>query len=132
MLWALLGMYLFGVGGGPVVGVLGPAEIKQISQQVKAVVVDPARREAALDTLSNSRSTSKGFEKAFSKSGKGLKSLYRDHEADTQPMVAILEALNEDWHQAQQRALELRFELREQLTEEEWALIFGPEGENPM
>jgi len=37
----------------------------------------------------------------------------------------ILRELNTGWEQSQQRVIELRFELRDSMTEEEWAALFA-------
>jgi hypothetical protein len=40
---------------------------------------------------------------------------------------AALDQLNRDWERGQERVLDLRFELREQLTREEWAALYAEE-----
>jgi hypothetical protein len=121
MLVALLTAYLLGGGAGVMGGILSPAAVKQIDKQVEASVTDPARAEAASETLAELKTEIKAFEKTFSKSGKELTRLYKDHEADADQMLAVLEELNSGWEASQQRAIDLRFELKESLTEEEWA-----------
>ncbi len=126
MLMALLAAYLLG-GGGLGGSILTPAAVKQMSKQVEVTVVDPARAEAAAETLAELKVEIKGFDKKFAKSGKELTKLYKDHGADGDQMLAVLAELNADWEGSQQRGIDLRFELRESLTEEEWAAVFGGE-----
>lgn len=126
MLAALLMAYLLG-GGGGAGGILTPAAVKQIGKQVETAVIDPAKSEAAARTLDNLKTEVKGFDKAFAKSGKELTKLYKDHEGDASHMLAVLEELNADWEATQERAIDLRFELKVSLTEEEWAVVFGDE-----
>ena len=38
---------------------------------------------------------------------------------------AVLDELNHDWQRGQERALDLRYELRDRLTREEWAALFS-------
>lgn len=126
MLMALLAAYLLG-GGGLGGSILTPAAVKQMSKQVEVTVADPARAEAAAETLAELKVEIKGFDKKFAKSGKELTKLYKDHGADGDQMLAVLAELNADWEGSQQRGIDLRFELRESLTEEEWAAVFGGE-----
>jgi len=39
----------------------------------------------------------------------------------------ILEDLNSSWESSQQSALDLRFKLKESMTEDEWAALFSTE-----
>lgn len=128
MIWALLAAYFLGGGVGGVSGsMLTPAAVTQFSKQAELVVVDPARAEAAQRTLVELGKEVKAFEKKFAKSGKQLTRSYRDHTADRDQALALLEDLNSAWETSQQRALDLRFELRDSLTEEEWAALFAGE-----
>ncbi len=126
MLMALLAAYLLG-GGGLGGSILTPAAVKQMSKQVEVTVADPARAEAAAETLAELKVEIKGFDKKFAKSGKELTKLYKDHGADGDQMLAVLAELNADWEGSQQRGIDLRFELKESLTEEEWTAVFGGE-----
>jgi len=123
---ALLAAYLLG-GGGLGGSILTPAAVKQMSKQVEVTVADPARAEAAAETLAELKVEIKGFDKKFAKSGKELTKLYKDHGADGDQMLAVLAELNADWEGSQQRGIDLRFELKESLTEEEWTAVFGGE-----
>ena len=127
MIIALLtAMYLLLGGGADVMGgALTPAAVKQIGKQVEVAVTDPTRAEAAAETLAELKTEIKAFEKTFSKSGKELTKLYKDHEADADQMLAVLEELDSDWEVTQQRAIDLRFDLKKSLTEKEWAEVFG-------
>jgi hypothetical protein len=124
MLAALLVAFLLG-GGGASGAILTPGTVKEIGKQVEAQVSDTARAEAAAETLAELKVEVKGFEKTFAKSGKALTKLYKDHTADAAQMQAELDQLNVSWEESQRRALDLRFALKESLTEEEWAAVFG-------
>jgi hypothetical protein len=126
MIWALLAAYF--LSGGAVSGsMLTSAAVKQLSKQAEVVVVDPAQAEAAQETLKALGTEVKAFEKQFARSGKQLKKSYKDHAADPDEALALLDDLNSSWETSQQRALDLRFELRDSLTEEEWAALFASE-----
>lgn len=125
MLIALLAAYLLGGGDGLAGGIVTIETVKQVGKQVEATVSDSVRSDAAAETLADLKAELKGFEKSFARSGKALTGLYKDHGADSAMILSALDELNSDWEAAQQRALELRFELKESLTEEEWAAVFG-------
>ena len=127
MIWALLAMFFLGGGGSISGSMLTTAGVKQLIEQTELVVADPARIEAAQQTLKDLRIEVKAFEKIFVISGKQLTESYKDHAADADEALAVLEDLNSGWESSQQRAVELRFELKESLTEEEWAALFASE-----
>ena len=56
---------------------------------------------------------------------RSLQPLY--HAAGPDQALAILDDLNLGWQTSQQHALDLRFELRDSMTEAEWAALFGGE-----
>ena len=126
MLWALLAFYLFG-GGGLAGGILSPAVVDQISEQVEVIVTDSVRSEAARQTLGELKDEVKNFDKRLAKAAKELRKQYKDHGADVTRMLAVVDEFDADWQTAQMRAIELRFVLKASLTAEEWAVLFGSE-----
>jgi hypothetical protein len=120
--------YFLGGGAGAINAVaLTPATVEALSDRVAIVVEDPARAEAAQSTLADLKAEVVAFEKTFAVSGKAVKRSYRDHGADRADIEAVLDQLNRDWERGQERALDLRFELRDQLTREEWAALYSKE-----
>lgn len=126
MLAALLAAYFLS-GGGTNVSILTPAAVKQLSQQVEVIVEDPVRSESAKKILKSLRKEIKGFDKEFSKSNKKLTKLYKDHASDMEGAPAIFGDLDVSWEAAQGRAFDLRFELKDLLTREEWEALFAKE-----
>jgi len=126
MIWALLAMYFLG-GGGASGGMLTSAGVKQLNEQTEIVVADPTRAEQAQLIIKDLGKEVKAFEKVFARSGRQLNKSYKDHAADVDQALAILDDLNSGWELSQQRALDLRFELRESLTEDEWTALFAGE-----
>ena len=124
MIWALLAAYFLG-GAGVSGAMLTPASVKQLSVRADEVIVDSARAETAQQTLAQLRKEVKAFQKTFSKSGKQLNKSYKDHADGGNDALDILQELNTGWEQSQQRAIDLRFELRDSKTEEEWAALFA-------
>ena len=126
MIWALLAAYFLGGGvGGASGGMLTPASVKQLSARAEEVIVDSARAEAAQQTLAELRKEVKAFQKTFSKSGKHLDKSYKDHADGGDQALLILDELNSGWQVSQQRAIDLRFELKDSMTEEEWTVLFA-------
>jgi hypothetical protein len=121
-------MYWYFLGGGAAgisAGTLTPTAVEALSERIAIVVEDPARAEAARATLAELKRETTAFEKKFAASGKAMKRSYRDHAADRPEIEAVLDQLNRDWVRGQERTLDLRFELREQLTREEWAALYS-------
>ena len=126
MIWAIMYWYFFGGGSGAVdAGALTPATVEELSDRVEIVVQDPRRAEAARLTLDDLGQAVASFEKTFAASGKEVARSYRDHAADRAEIEAVLDQLNRDWERGQARMLDLRFELRDQLTREEWATLYS-------
>ena len=125
MIWALLAAYFLSGGvGGISGGALTSAGVKQLGEQAEAVIDDPARSEAVQQTIKALRKDVKAFEKMFTKSGSKLTKSYRDHAANRDQAIAILDDLNSEWAAAQQHVLDLRFELKDSMTEAEWTALF--------
>ncbi len=128
MFWAFMYWYFFGGGAGTIdAGALTPATVEALSDRVAIVVEDPARAKAAQSTLAELEAAVVAFQKKFTASGKSISRSYRDHAADRAEIEAVLDRLNRDWERGQERALDLRFELRDQLTREEWAALYSKE-----
>jgi hypothetical protein len=126
--WAFMYWYFFGGGAGAInAGALTPAAVEELSDRVAIVVEDPARAEAAQSILVDLRKDVVAFDKKFSASGKVVRRSYRDHAADRAEIEAVLDQLNRDWERGQERVLDLRFELRDELTREEWAALYSKE-----
>ena len=128
MIWALLAAYFLGGGVGGASGtILTPASIKQLSARTEEVIIDSVRADAAQQTLTELRKEAKAFQKTFSKSGNQLNKSYKDHADGGDQALLILDELNSGWEVSQQRAIELRFELKNSMTEEEWVTLFTVE-----
>ena len=126
MFWAFMYWYFFGGGAGAIsAGVLTPAAVEELSDRVEIVVEDPERAEAAQLTLGELGRAVKSFEKEFSATSRAVTRSYRDHAADRAEIEAVLDQLNRDWERGQERVLDLRFELRGQLTRDEWAALYS-------
>ncbi|MEE8339350.1 MAG: hypothetical protein V3R56_04350 [Xanthomonadales bacterium] len=128
MIWALLAAYFLGGGLGGVNGsLLTTAVVKQMSERTETIIDDPSRAAAVQQTLRELRKEIRAFERMFAKSGKQLTKSYKNHAAGQEQAFAILSDLNSNWEAMQISAIDLRFELRAQMTEAEWDELFVQE-----
>ena len=127
MLIALLGVLIFGGGDGLSIGILSKAEIEQLSERIAATVVDAERRESVLNSIKALDILIEQTEKTNSDSLKNLRSLYEDHSSESDQMLDVVENFAVDWQSLQNQALDYQFEIRDSLTEEEWAQVFSAE-----
>ena len=125
MIWILLATYYLGGGLDGVNGSLLTSDaVKQLRVQAETIITDPARVEAAQGTLKELKKEIDAFEKKFGKKGGELNKAYKDHESRDQQAFDLINDLNSDWKGMQFRAIELRFQLRDQMTETEWQELF--------
>ena len=125
MIWALLAAYFLGGGLGAVHGGLLTSEgVKELSAQAELIIGDSQRAEAAAEILRGLRKEIGRFERTFARSGRQMVRYYRSHEANEQQALATLQALNAEWEAVEQEAIDLRFQLRGQMTETEWAELY--------
>lgn len=124
MIMAMLVMYFLGgsVGSG---AILTSAGVNELQKEVMAVMEDEARSHTANTILEELRKEVITFEKAFAKSGRQLNKLYKDPRDNGQVALDILDDLNAIWESGQERALDARFALRDELSQDEWNKLFG-------
>ena len=58
-------------------------------------------------------------------SGEQLDKAYSDHSDDGRQAGRILDELNADWAVEQKAAIDLRFQLKESVTKQEWTELFA-------
>jgi galactokinase len=126
MLAALL--VAFWLGGAAASGALLTEDmLKDFMQRAEQVVVDPVRVEAVAEEVRSLHDELKAFNQVLAKSSKSLNAYYKDHSAEAAGMQAELDALNAAWLAAQSRLLDHRFNIRDQMTPEEWRAVFAGE-----
>lgn len=126
MLAALL--LAFFLGGAATSGALLTEDmLHDFMHRAEQVVADPVRVEAVANEVTSLHDALKAFNKVMAKSGKSLSARFKDHSAGTDDMQAELDVLNSAWVAAQSRVLDYRFNLRDQMTSEEWRAVFAGE-----
>lgn len=109
--------------GGGTTGVM--AYIADTRSEVKSVVVDPERRSEAGATLKQMKKRASAMNKQAGKSARQLKKALRDHDVTEERIEAIWAAHYDRVDQFNRDMIDLRFELKEHVTRDEWQQLFG-------
>lgn len=123
MLAALL--VAFFLGGAASGALLTEDMLKDFNHRAEQVVVDPVRSDAITKEVASLHDELKAFNKVLAKSSKSLNAYYKDHSAGADGIQAELDVLNSAWAAAQSRVLDHRFNIRDQMTPEEWQAVFA-------
>jgi len=116
----LIAIYLYLSGGGSF-AILDFIEEKQ--DLVAAVVMDDARKKSSLVIIKKMTSRAKEFHKQRGASKKQAKKLI-EKNADVDAIDNVISTNFEQYKQYNTVMLDLRFELKEHVTEKEWQKIF--------
>jgi thioredoxin reductase len=119
MLIALIVGMLLGGGSSGIMAYVADARA-----DVKTVVEDKTRRGEALAILKRMKKRAGALHKQAGKSGKALNKALKSRAVPDADVEAIWSAHFERVDQFNADMIDLRFELREQLTREEWRQLF--------
>lgn len=115
------------LGGGIEDAVLD--DVQYMRGTVKEVVSDDERRADARATLNEMKKLTKAHSKSNQKTFKSLLGVMGEMGAESETVAALWE----DYYQAvdsyNERMIDLRFELRDTLTREEWEQMFADSSE---
>ena len=120
MLIALLTIMLL---GGTPSGML--VELSLIQDNIKAVMVKDDRQKAARDVVKKMEKRTKDQNKQVDKYAKRLDDALSDHDFPTAEIDKLWSKYHAVRRDYQLRMVDLRFELKEHITREEWQEIFG-------
>ena len=112
--------------GGASAGLL--YDFGDVKKQLKAVVVDEERKDQALDVLKEIKSRAKAEGKGFKGLSKDFREEFSASDMTDAQLAAIGTQFIDNTRAYYSDLLDLRFELREHLTPEEWAATFVDEG----
>ena len=101
--------------------------IADTRDSVKTVMVKDERQKAALNSLKAMKKRAGAHNKQASKAAKGLNKAFRDHAVSAGEIDAIWNTYFTEVDEYNHDMIELRFELREHISREEWAAIFSDE-----
>jgi tRNA U34 5-carboxymethylaminomethyl modifying enzyme MnmG/GidA len=119
MLIALITMMLLSGGS------IGLLDIGAVKKEVKSVMADTEQRKAALKTLKATEKRVKAQNKFTKNTSKRLGKALSDHEV----ALADVDAIWSEYHNASMQShrdmVDLRFELKQHISREEWMAIFS-------
>lgn len=119
MLIALITMMLLGGGSAGLLGYIAEAR-----GNVRTVMERDDRRKAALDTLKDMKKRTNARDKQVKKSSKELTKALSQSEINDADLDAIWDRYIAEVNQHNYDMLDLRFQLKDQLTREEWQKVF--------
>jgi hypothetical protein len=123
MIWALLAV-LF-LGGGVQDAVMD--YIKETKGAVSDVVEDKSRRSDINATLSEMKNRSKQRNKSAKQAFKELQGEMGEHDINEAGIDVVFDNYLASLHEYNVDMIDLRFQLRDQLSREEWAALFPAE-----
>ena len=119
MLIALITVMLLGGGGG------GLLDLGAIKKEIKSFMASTEQRKAALDLVKAGEKSAKAQSKLTNQTAKRIGKAVADHEVD----LADVDAIWTEYHNATMKhhreLVELRFQLKQHISPEEWAAIFS-------
>ncbi len=124
MLIALITMMLLGGGSAGLLGYIAEAR-----GNVKTVMERDDRRKAALATLKDMKKRTNARDKQVKKSSKELAAALSQSDINDADLDAIWDHYIAEVNQHNYDMLDLRFQLKDQLTREEWQQVFPVEPE---
>ena len=119
----LIALYtIFFLGGG---GTFGPMDfIDEALDNTKSAIVDDDRRKEATASLKTMKARTKQHKKAIKGLSKELGSSMSEHEVANEEIDAFWDHFFDLNSEYTRDIVEIRFELRDQVTREEWELMF--------
>jgi septal ring factor EnvC (AmiA/AmiB activator) len=120
MLIALFTILLLGGTSSTLLG-----EISDVQDNIKLVMPKNDQRKAAQGILKQMQKTTEARNKQVGKSSKQLNKALADHEFDASEIDRMWSEYHETRKNFQMEIIDLRFELKEHISREEWKEIFN-------
>ena len=120
MLIALMTILFLGGGGSSAV----LTYIADSTDVIKEILEDDDRRDDALETMASLKNLGKQHSKARKEVVKRMERALAEHEASPDAIDEVWTAYYQDVREINDAALEHRFDLRNQLSREEWQQVF--------
>ena len=99
--------------------------IEKVSDLIRETVSEPQRSEEILSLVDDMEKELKDFNKQLKKSSKTLTKLNRNHNSRREDLENVLDELNDRRINSQEKLLEIRFEMKERMSREEWRAVFS-------
>lgn len=115
-LWAIFG------GAG-----LDLYSLKYLQPKIEQVVVAEDRQDALIKLIKAQEDKQDDFNKQAADAGKKMLEINKNYAASKDEFHAVVDAADQRLLEMQNRYIDLRFALKEDMTREEWKAVFAPE-----
>ncbi len=122
MLIALMTILFLGGGGASSATLINIANNQDV---IEEVVLDEDRRDQAVETLKSMKKLAKDQNKAKKSVFKELETAFGEHESSANIVDAIWDDYYRQVNEFSNEAIDLRFQLKDQLTRDEWGQVFN-------
>lgn len=103
----------------------GKEVIDTLGDLVKESISEPERQKEIKSLVDDMEKELKDFNKQLKKSSKTLAKLNRNHNSRREDLENVLDELNGRRVNSQEKLLEIRFEMKERMSREEWQAVFS-------
>ena len=103
--------------------------IADIENSIKPVVVNDERRKEALGTIKAMKKRIKAHKKDVKQITKAVKKGFSEHEVQSEEVDKLWDQYIDQIGETSRDLIDLRFQLKDQLTRDEWEQVFSEAGE---
>lgn len=103
----------------------GHGFIHTINAFVKENIAEADRKKAISSDVDEIENALETFSDELKRAGKQMVKLNSDHGSGREAFEGVLNGLNQQRMDAQNKILDLRFKIRERMTRQEWQAAFG-------
>lgn len=117
---------MFAGGSSVALGVIATGmTINDIEKSVKTYVQDQSRQQQSLVLLEQWEDEGKALKKIYKKQRETLLDLIKKHDADKAAFDTVINEILTMDQQTSRRLLDIQYDLRQNLTAEEWSKVFS-------
>lgn len=120
LIGALIALFFYSAADLP-----GQGFVDTLNAYIEQRINEPDRRKAISSDVENIEEALEDFSKKLQSAGKRMVKINKDHGSSRAAFEQILDELNRERASTQQKALNLRFSIKKQMTREEWQGAFG-------
>ena len=103
----------------------GQGFVDLLNTSIEQRITEPNRRKAISSDADDIEKALAHFSKKLEKAAKRMVKTNEDHDSNRPGFEKILDELNRERANAQQKILDLRFSIKNQMTRKEWQGAFG-------
>jgi predicted nucleic acid-binding Zn-ribbon protein len=103
----------------------GQGFVNRLNAFIQQSIIEPDRRNAISGDAGDMEKALEHFSKQLKKAAKRMVKTNEDHGSNRAEFEQILDELNQQRADTQQKILELRFSIRDQMSRKEWQKAFG-------